>query len=152
MIDSLYRAVKIIESSDNVYAIRFEDKFMQRITDKDKALIRARLHLHAYTQSIKAYLAFSVGRCQFMIYNLYFIDPIYNFLKSKRLIPITIPYVISDEIEFELFKLFISERMKDLHNKIQRGKSLNVDDLKRFSLIWNGSEAYYDKLVKHLKI
>lgn len=150
-LERLYKAVKLVESGDNPLAVRFEENFMRMISDRDKALVRARAHVYAFTQSAKAYLSFSVGRCQFMVYNLYFIDSIYNYLLKENLMPVTIPFVVDDSVEFELFKLFISERMRFLYLKLSENLKLNEQDLKVFSRFWNGSEAYYNRLARYLR-
>lgn len=151
MLNELYKAVKLVESGDNPLAIRFEESFMHMISDRDKALVRARANVYAFTPSIKAYLSFSVGRCQFMVYNLYFTDSIYNYLLKENLMPVRIPFLVDDSIEFELFRLFISERMRFLYLKLSENFKLTEQDLKQFSRFWNGSEAYYNKLVRYLK-
>ncbi|MEM4863430.1 MAG: hypothetical protein QW706_09685 [Candidatus Nezhaarchaeales archaeon] len=150
-LERLYRAVKITESNDNPLAIRFEEHFMRRVNERDKAFVRARVHVYAFTDTIKSYLAFSVGRCQFLIYNLYFIDSIYDYLLKQNLMPVRIPLVVSDSVEFELFKLFISERMRFLYLKLLENVKLSEQDLRLFSKFWNGSEAYYNRLVRHLR-
>lgn len=151
MLNELYKAVKLVESGDNPLAVRFEEGFMRMIPDRDKAVVRARANIYAFLPSVKAYLSFSVGRCQFMVYNLYFVDKIYDYLLKQNLMPVRIPFTVPDEVEFELFKLFIAERMTTLWLKLSSGVRLNEDDLKTFSKLWNGSYAYYDKLVRYLK-
>ncbi|MEM1673082.1 MAG: hypothetical protein QXT86_13615 [Archaeoglobaceae archaeon] len=151
MMSKLYKAVKLVESNDNALAVRFENAFRGRISDKDKAVLRAKASLYAFNESIKAYLSFSIGRCQFLVYNLYFIDGLYKFLTMHKLMPVTIPFVVPDEIEFELFKIFISERMKALYRKLEANRELSEEELKEFAKRWNGSEAYYRLLIKHLR-
>lgn len=140
----LYYVVGKVESDFNPYAFRFEPHFSARIEDDDIAVRRAKKHYYAYSQSLKAFLSFSVCRIQVLVYNLFFYDKLYDFALSVGKLP-SVPYVLNEAQEFDLFKLLLDELGID-YNPFE-----NEQSLKAFAIRYNGSPAYAYRLYRVAK-
>lgn len=140
----VYAVVSDVESGGNPCSFRFEPRFADRISERDKALVRARKYYNANEESLKLLLSTSVGRIQILIYNLFFYDRIYRYLEENR-IAVSIPFVLPEAQEREIFRLFLEERGIN-YFPFER-KSLCED----FAVKYNGSFRYADLLWERWK-
>jgi len=138
-LEILYRCVVEVESSGNPFAIRYEPRFANRILSDDPALRRAIHYYHANLDTLRSFLAFSVGRIQVLIYNLFFYDDVYDFVMSKGFKP-CIPYYLPEHAEKELFHILLKSMGIDFF------PFDNEELLYRFAKHWNGSPAYAKRL------
>jgi len=140
-LDILFEVVRTVESGGNKKAFRIEPAFAERINTNDRAYKRAQHTVYAYDQSLRLYLATSVTSVQILIYNLYFYDRLYWWQKIGNKIA-SIPYVLSDDDEKELFVFYLLE--KGINFFPFNSKS----DLELFAKGYNGSVEYADKLLE----
>lgn len=116
---------------------------MNRINTSDKAYMRARNVLrkkiegYVSEKTVKAYLSFSVGRVQILVYNYYFIDSLFSYIASIGKLPVSIPFLLTDDEEFEAFKIFIKARNIPIPDSIADDERLNT-----FAKMYNGSVDY----------
>lgn len=144
----LFDVVSEIESNNNSNAIRYEDRFYCRLThisvDSDKALSRISRWLGWTTfGTLRRYASFSVSRVQILVYNMYFIDGIYEYLDRFGLLPVPIPTGFAKIHEQEIFLRFLEERIPFYHRVLE-----DPLYLARFAKLYNGSPKYAKDLHK----
>jgi len=137
----LYIVVSRIESNHDPTAFRFEPEFADRIPNNDPALKRASEYYHAYTPSLKAFLSFSVGRIQVLVYNLFFYPEVFEVVKSLRKFP-SVPYILSEAEEFEIFKALLKAFRIDF-NPLE-----SYQNAVAFATRYNGNPAYANRLYR----
>jgi len=142
---TLYYAVSLIESGGNPLVFRFEPGFMNKIQDGDRALTRVGRFFTGFMtkESKKAFLSFSVGRVQIMIYNLFFYDSLFEYIVSEGITP-SIPLALDSSRELELFKRLLEAKEIDYFPS-------DKEEFERWGYRWNGSKEYAKKLIKVLK-
>lgn len=140
--ESLLRVIKLIESSNNMGAIRFERKVFNRITDAGytPALSNIQKANHCSSDTARAIYSMSWGAYQIMGFNLYgdlkLSIPIFDYLKD---------YCMQDELAWA----FIND-VKKIGYSVDELKN---DEIKRnhFAVTYNGSSNYAINIMKAIK-
>jgi len=143
----LLSTVAKVESRYIKGAMRFEQRFYERIKDNDEVLRKAKEKIASYTSkdTLKAILATSYGYLQILGY---------NFVKFDMAVWYASPFsMIEDFIDTRnqvrfFFKFMEKYRIdtQTAYEELERGEEGR--ELKRLAKLWNGSEEYVYKLLE----
>jgi len=137
---TLAEIIKLIESSGNMQAVRFEPFFYKRLKSKtnDPAVLKIR-EIHKCTYYTALMIAStSWGLYQIMGYNLYF----YN-LTDKTVFE----FLFDQEEQDQAFQKFIEKR--NIAFTIEELKK-DPEKIRKFAKYYNGDEIGYSKKIEKL--
>ncbi|WP_456400120.1 N-acetylmuramidase domain-containing protein [Persephonella sp.] len=132
--------IKLIESSNNPQAVRFEPHFYERLKSRtnDTAVLKIR-EIHKCTYYTALMIAStSWGLFQIMGYNLYF----YNLIDTT-----VFDFLFNEELQEQAFKKFIEKRR--INFTIEELKS-DPEKVRRFARYYNGDEIRYARKIEKL--
>ena len=131
--------IKLIESSNNPQAVRFEPLFYEKLKSKtnDTAVLKIR-EIHKCTYYTALMIAStSWGYFQIMGYNLYF----YNLIDTT-----VFEFLSNEELQEKAFKKFT--QLKKINFSIEELKS-DPEKIRKFAKYYNGdTEGYSRKILR----
>ncbi|WP_457641464.1 N-acetylmuramidase domain-containing protein [Persephonella sp.] len=135
--------IKLIESSNNPQAVRFEPLFYEKLKEKniqDRAIEEIRkIHKCTYYTALMI-ASTSWGLFQIMGYNLYFYD-----LTDKTVFE----FLFDEEEQERAFEKFT--QIKNINFTVEQLKT-DIEKVKRFARLYNGDvENYSRKILKLLE-
>lgn len=135
--------IKLIESSNNPQAVRFEPHFYEKLKSKtnDTAVLKIRkIHKCTYYTALMI-ASTSWGLFQIMGYNLYF----YNLIDTT-----VFDFLNNEELQEKAFQEFIEKRK--INFTVEDLKS-DPEKIRKFAKYYNGdTEGYSRKIEKLLRV
>ena len=138
---TLAEIIKLIESSNNPLAVRFEPLFYQRLKENnfnDRAIKRIKELHKCNTNTAYMIASTSWGLYQLMGYNLYFYD-----LTEKTVFE----YLFDEQEQEKAFEKFT--QLKKINFSIEELKT-DPEKIRRFARLYNGDVEGYSRKIKKL--
>lgn len=152
---SLFLTVAKTESNYNVYALRFEPHFMNRIRRNTPNWVKerkAQLRDYMSDETFLMLASCSYGVIQILGYNL-----IEFMVKTKRWNEVLdtedlLKALWDLHLHVLYFKSFLNENLFNLANLVDALEHHEINrELERFAKLWNGSKVYARLLVRNFK-